>query len=209
MERRIADVPASEWDDLNIDLTPRDAILSYLMHAFPVQLQEPFTDDGGNLLSRPARDADGNPVICKEAEDRRDAADREARGAAAGADGARPDRAAFRARGRGGSHGPVPARAQDYWTPRANGWRCAAGPPPPTSPRPPPSWTARSASWCSPWPAARAGATTRTSPAGTRSGASTTCWSPAGAPTRRSRGWAAPTGRTRPRRRCSAPLPRT
>ena len=73
MERRIADVPASEWDDLNIDLTPRDAILSYLMHAFPVQLQEPFTDDGGNLLSRPARDPDGNPVICKEAEARRDA----------------------------------------------------------------------------------------------------------------------------------------
>ncbi len=73
MERRIADVPASEWDDLNIDLTPRDAILSYLMHAFPVQLQEPFTDDGGNLLSRPARDADGNPVICREAENRRDA----------------------------------------------------------------------------------------------------------------------------------------
>ncbi len=73
MERRIAEIPASEWDDLNIDLTPRDAILSYLMHAFPVQLQEPFTDDGGNLLSRPARDADGNAVICKEAEDRRDA----------------------------------------------------------------------------------------------------------------------------------------
>ena len=73
MERRIAEVPASEWDDLNIDLTPRDAILSYLMHAFPVQLQEPFTDDAGNLLSRPARDADGNPVICKEAEERRDA----------------------------------------------------------------------------------------------------------------------------------------
>ena len=73
MERRIAEIPASEWDDLNIDLTPRDGILSYLMHAFPVQLQEPFTDDGGNLLSRPARDADGNPVICKEAEDRRDA----------------------------------------------------------------------------------------------------------------------------------------
>ena len=73
MERRIADVPASEWDDLNIDLTPRDAILSYLMHAFPVQLQEPFTDDGGNLLSRPARDPDGNPIICKEAEERRDA----------------------------------------------------------------------------------------------------------------------------------------
>ena len=86
MERRIAEVPASEWDDLNIDLTPRDAILSYLMHAFPVQLQEPFTDDGGNLLSRPARDPDGNPVICKEAEDRRDALDREAGSTPAGTD---------------------------------------------------------------------------------------------------------------------------
>ena len=32
-----------------------------------------ITDDGGHLLSRPARDADGNPVLCKEAEDRRDA----------------------------------------------------------------------------------------------------------------------------------------
>ena len=73
MERRIAEIPASEWDDLNIDLTPRDGILSFLMHAFPVQLQEPFTDDGGNMLSRPATDADGNPVVCKEAEARRDA----------------------------------------------------------------------------------------------------------------------------------------
>ncbi|MXY38884.1 MAG: methylase [Rhodospirillaceae bacterium] len=73
MERRISEIPASEWDDLNIDLTPRDGILSFLMHAFPVQLQEPFTDDGGNLMSRPATDAEGNPVICREAEQQRDA----------------------------------------------------------------------------------------------------------------------------------------
>ena len=73
MERRISEIPASEWDDLNIDLTPRDGILSFLMHAFPVQLQEPFTDDDGNLMSRPATDEDGNPVICKEAEEQRDA----------------------------------------------------------------------------------------------------------------------------------------
>ena len=72
-ERRIAEIPASEWDDLNIDLTPRDGILSFLMHAFPVQLQEPFTDDDGNLMSRPATDAEGNPVICREAEAQRDA----------------------------------------------------------------------------------------------------------------------------------------
>ena len=73
MERRIAEIPASEWDDLNIDLTPRDGILSFLMHAFPVQLQEPFTDDDGNLMSRPATNEDGTPVICREAEAQRDA----------------------------------------------------------------------------------------------------------------------------------------
>ncbi len=73
MERRIAEIPASEWDDLSIDLTPRDGILSFLQHAFPIQLQEPFTDDGGNVMSRPAFDGNGNPVICREAVAQRDA----------------------------------------------------------------------------------------------------------------------------------------
>ena len=67
MERRIAEVPTSEWNDLNIDLTPRESILSYLAHAFPVQLQEPFTDEEGNLLARPVYDDDGNPVLSQEA----------------------------------------------------------------------------------------------------------------------------------------------
>ena len=114
MERRIADVPASEWDDLNIDLTPRDAILSYLMHAFPVQLQEPFTDDGGNLLSRPATDEDGNPVICREAEDRRDALIEKLAALPPVPTRARPDRAAFRARGRGGGHRALAACVADH-----------------------------------------------------------------------------------------------
>ena len=72
MERRIAEVPTSEWNDLNIDLTPRESILSYLAHAFPVQLQEPFTDEEGNLLSRPVYDDDGNPVLSREAVAARD-----------------------------------------------------------------------------------------------------------------------------------------
>ena len=67
MERRIAEIPASEWDDLSIDLTPRELVLDYLAHAFPVQLQEAFTDEEGNLMSRPVFDGDGNPVICQEA----------------------------------------------------------------------------------------------------------------------------------------------
>jgi len=72
MERRIAEVPTSEWNDLNIDLTPRESILSYLVHAFPVQLQEPYTDDEGNLLARPVHDEDGNPVLSQEAVATRD-----------------------------------------------------------------------------------------------------------------------------------------
>ena len=73
MERRIAEIPASEWNDLSIDLTPREYVLDFLAHAFPVQLQEPFTDDDGNVMSRPVFDADRNPVLCQEAVARRDA----------------------------------------------------------------------------------------------------------------------------------------
>ena len=73
MERRVAEIPASEWDDINVDLTPRETVIEFLAHAFPVQLQEPFTDDEGNVMSRPVFDDDGNPVICQEAAARRDA----------------------------------------------------------------------------------------------------------------------------------------
>ena len=73
MERRIAEIPSSEWDDLSIDLTPREYVLDFLAHAFPVQLQEPFTDDDGNVFSRPVFDADRNPVLCQEAVAKRDA----------------------------------------------------------------------------------------------------------------------------------------
>ena len=30
MERRIAEIPASEWDDINIDLTPRETVIEFL-----------------------------------------------------------------------------------------------------------------------------------------------------------------------------------
>ena len=73
MERRIAEIPASEWDDINVDLTPRETVIEFLAHAFPVQLQEPFTDEDGNIMSRPVFDGDGHPIICQEAAARRDA----------------------------------------------------------------------------------------------------------------------------------------
>ncbi|WP_439634901.1 strawberry notch-like NTP hydrolase domain-containing protein, partial [Glycocaulis sp.] len=72
MERRLSDIPTDEWNDLRIDITPREACLDYLAHSFPVQLFEPFTDSEGNLSSRPVV-RDGQPVECREAVRRRDA----------------------------------------------------------------------------------------------------------------------------------------
>lgn len=72
LERRLADIPTEEWDDIRADITPREYALSYLEHSFPVQLYEMFTDSEGNLSSRPVTDAEGNPVISREACERRD-----------------------------------------------------------------------------------------------------------------------------------------
>src|SRR6185437_4831712 len=46
-------------------------VLDYLAHSFPTQLFEEYTDDEGNLLSRPVY-RDGQPVVCREAVERRD-----------------------------------------------------------------------------------------------------------------------------------------
>jgi hypothetical protein len=72
LDRRLAEIPTSEWADLSVDITPREYVLDYLNHSFPIQLFELFTDEEGNLHSRPAYDADGNPVISREAVERRD-----------------------------------------------------------------------------------------------------------------------------------------
>lgn len=71
-ERRLAQIPTEEWGDLQVDVTPREYVIDYLMHSFPVQLFEEFSDADGNLSSRPVHDANGHPVICREAERRRD-----------------------------------------------------------------------------------------------------------------------------------------
>jgi predicted RNA methylase len=71
MERRLADIPTEEWGDVQVDITPREYVLDYLAHSFPTQLYEPYTDDSGNLQSRPVM-RDGQPVESREAVQRRD-----------------------------------------------------------------------------------------------------------------------------------------
>jgi predicted RNA methylase len=70
MERRLAEIPTDQWDDVQVDITPREYVLDYLAHSFPVQLYEPFTDSEGNLSSRPVY-VDGRPVECRDAVERR------------------------------------------------------------------------------------------------------------------------------------------
>jgi len=72
LTRRLADIDPSEWNDVEVDITPREYVLDYLLHSFPTQLHESFTDGDGNLASRPAYDEDGNVVQCREAIERRD-----------------------------------------------------------------------------------------------------------------------------------------
>ncbi|QOG23231.1 strawberry notch-like NTP hydrolase domain-containing protein [Bradyrhizobium sp. SEMIA] len=71
MERRLAEIPTEEWGDVQVDITPREYVLDYLAHSFPVQLYEPFTDSEANLCSRPVY-RDGQPVESREAVARRD-----------------------------------------------------------------------------------------------------------------------------------------
>src|SRR5258707_3117172 len=72
MERRLAVIPTEDWADVQVDITPREYVLDYLAHSFPVQLYEPFTDSEGNLCSRPVY-RDGQTVESRrEAVARRD-----------------------------------------------------------------------------------------------------------------------------------------
>jgi hypothetical protein len=71
-ERRIsaAEDEGISLDD--IDLTPTDTLIEYLNKGFPINEYEEYMDDDGNLRSRPAVDADGNPIISREAVRKRD-----------------------------------------------------------------------------------------------------------------------------------------
>ncbi|WP_293680764.1 strawberry notch family protein [uncultured Phenylobacterium sp.] len=67
MERRLAEIPPEEWNNLVVDLTPKDQALDYLMGAFPVMAMDAIEDEEGNVTLVPVTDADGRPVVSQEA----------------------------------------------------------------------------------------------------------------------------------------------
>ncbi|BAY41895.1 hypothetical protein NIES2111_62910 (plasmid) [Nostoc sp. NIES-2111] len=73
LKRRLNEVRAEEWKDLNLDLTPREYVMDYLLSAFPVHLHEIHSSSEGEERSEPAFDADGSPIVSSEAVSLRDA----------------------------------------------------------------------------------------------------------------------------------------
>ena len=67
MERRLAAIPPEEWNNLAVDLTPKDQVLDYLMGAFPVMAMDAVEDEDGAVTMVPVTDADGRPVVSQEA----------------------------------------------------------------------------------------------------------------------------------------------
>ncbi|MBD2535551.1 strawberry notch C-terminal domain-containing protein, partial [Nostoc flagelliforme FACHB-838] len=73
LKRRLNEVALEEWKDLNLDLTPREYVMDYLMSAFPIHLHSIYSGVDGSERSEPVFDADGSPVISIEAVALRDA----------------------------------------------------------------------------------------------------------------------------------------
>ena len=66
MERRLSSIPPEEWNNLAVDLTPKDQVLDYLMGAFPVMAMDAVEDEILRILrAAPAGAADGgaNPAL--------------------------------------------------------------------------------------------------------------------------------------------------
>lgn len=66
MERRLAQIPPEEWNNLVVDLTPKDQVLDYLMAAFPTQAMRAVEDEDGGVTLVPMVE-DGRPVHSQEA----------------------------------------------------------------------------------------------------------------------------------------------
>jgi P-loop containing NTP hydrolase pore-1/C-terminal domain on Strawberry notch homologue len=68
MERRLAEIPASEWGNMRaIDFTPKESIVEYLLTAFPIHLYQASQDEHGTIKSELMTDANGEPIISQEA----------------------------------------------------------------------------------------------------------------------------------------------
>ena len=71
--RRLAELSAEERANLDIELSPREYCIDYLMNAFPTVQMRTFVDEGGTVRSEPMIDEGGNLVHSADAIQKRDA----------------------------------------------------------------------------------------------------------------------------------------
>ncbi len=67
LNRALAALSVEERANLDIELSPREFVMSYLTAAFPVRQMKTFVDDTGKTRSEPMSDEDGRPVFSQEA----------------------------------------------------------------------------------------------------------------------------------------------
>lgn len=68
LNRRLNELDSEEREALELDLSPREAIVDYLTRAFPTRQMEEYVDELGDVRSRPMWDQAGNPVHNPQAE---------------------------------------------------------------------------------------------------------------------------------------------
>jgi hypothetical protein len=73
LKRQLYNIPQEQWSDIDIDLTPREYVMDYLVSAFPIILHEIYSSEDGEPRSRVVYDAENKPVISQEALELRDA----------------------------------------------------------------------------------------------------------------------------------------
>lgn len=67
LNRALAALTVEERANLDIELSPREFLMSYLTAAFPVRQMKTFVDETGKTRSEPMSDEDGRPVFSQEA----------------------------------------------------------------------------------------------------------------------------------------------
>ncbi len=72
LNRALAGLGAEERANLDIELSPREFLMDYLVAAFPVRQMKTFMDDTGKTRSEPMSDMEGRPVLSQEALQMRD-----------------------------------------------------------------------------------------------------------------------------------------
>jgi predicted RNA methylase len=72
LNRALAALNAEDRANLDIELSPKEFVMSYLTAAFPVRQMKTFVDDTGKTRSEPMSDEDGRPIFSQEALEMRD-----------------------------------------------------------------------------------------------------------------------------------------